>query len=141
MEITKTSLEDFIHKFESVTLPKPEWTHEAHLIVAIWYAYHHDPETALNLVRSKIIRLNESHGVINDEHNGYHESITRFWMTFANVYISSLDKITPDTTCNLFLKSDYTGVDFPLEFYSRDSLFSVEARLNWISPDLKEITL
>ena len=141
MKITKTVLETFIHKFETRTLPKSEWTHEAHLIVAIWYACHHKPETALNLVRNNIIRLNEVHGVVNDEHNGYHESITRFWMTFADAYVRSLDNLSPAEACVSFLKSDYAAVDFPLQFYSRDCLFSVNARLNWVGPDLKEIAL
>ena len=29
--------------------------------------------------------------------------------------------------------------DWPLGYYSRDRLFSVEARLGWVAPDLAEL--
>mgnify|MGYP006994860582 CR=1 FL=1 len=37
----------FVAEFESGNLPKSRWTHEAHLLVALWYLAQHDEAAAL----------------------------------------------------------------------------------------------
>jgi hypothetical protein len=60
------------------TLPKSEWTHEAHLRAGLWHAVHHPDAIALNLLRERIRAYNESTGVANTASSGYHETTTRF---------------------------------------------------------------
>ncbi|MDQ8755017.1 hypothetical protein RCO27_02140 [Sphingosinicella sp. LHD-64] len=59
------------------TLPKAEWTHEAHLSTCAWLVLERPdivPERDLpHLIR----RYNESVGGVNDETQGYHETITQ----------------------------------------------------------------
>jgi hypothetical protein len=71
---------DLVARFTEGTLPASEWTHRAHLTVALWYASHHAPAEALRLMRDGILRLNQAHGVPNTPTRGYHETITRFYM-------------------------------------------------------------
>ena len=59
---SEREIESLIERFESKTLPKNEWTHQAHLVVAIWFCTHYEREAALNLVRNHIIKHNESVG-------------------------------------------------------------------------------
>ncbi len=47
-----------IGRFESATLPKPEWTHGAHVAVAVWYVSRYGEAAAIDRVRSGILALN-----------------------------------------------------------------------------------
>lgn len=67
----------------------------------------------------------------------YHETITLFWVQLldrirtANIG-SSLEEIV-QATPRLLEKN------FPLEYYSRESLFNDQARTSWVEPDLKPL--
>src|SRR4249919_698199 len=70
----------FIREFEACTLPKPRWTHQAHLLVGLWYLSTHAPGEALNLVRERIRAYNLAVGTANTDHSGYHETLTRLYL-------------------------------------------------------------
>ena len=55
---TSDELDDLVARFRARTLPKPEWTHLAHLAVGLWHVREHGPERALELLRTGITRLN-----------------------------------------------------------------------------------
>lgn len=136
---SESEIESLIHRFEVRKLPKSEWTHEAHLVVAIWYSKKYDFMTALNLVRKNITNHNDSVGTPNTDSEGYHESITRFWLLTAQEFIRSHSSLTMTELCNRFIHSEFGKRDYPLKYYSRELLFSVEARHSWMEPDLKVI--
>ena len=61
----------------SRTLPREEWTHEAHLAATTYLLLRH-PEIDLDVELPGLIRrYNESVGGVNDETQGYHETITQ----------------------------------------------------------------
>lgn len=139
MKYTKGEIHSLITRFETQQLPKEEWTHEAHLVVAIWYSSKYSIEQSLELVRVFITRYNESVGTLNTVTGGYHESITKFWLLVANDFLKSKSFESVSHACNDFINSKKGNRAYPMEFYSRERLFSVEARQNWIEPDLKNI--
>ncbi|MCP2728197.1 hypothetical protein [Limnofasciculus baicalensis] len=57
---TVSEIEDLIQRFENGTLPRGEWTHHAHLIVALWYLTHYPQPEATNYIRNGIKRYNQS---------------------------------------------------------------------------------
>ena len=67
------------------TLPKAEWTHEAHLATTLWLIAERPdiaPERDLpNLIRS----YNESVGGVNSDTEGYHETITQCFLAGVRV--------------------------------------------------------
>jgi hypothetical protein len=65
-----------VARFEDGTLPTAEWTHEAHLAVALWYASRLPYQDALAVMRQGIQRLNRAHRVRTTPAGGYHETIT-----------------------------------------------------------------
>jgi hypothetical protein len=73
-------VERLVARFEDGTLPKAEWTHRAHLAVALWYGTRLPFEEALVAMRDGIQRNNAAHGVVTTPTGGYHETITRFYM-------------------------------------------------------------
>lgn len=60
---TLTHILSIVERFNSTTLPKSEWTHEAHCIVALWYLStyeYYDAVCRIILKRNRIaIKLSE----------------------------------------------------------------------------------
>lgn len=128
-----------VSRFERCTLPREDWTHAAHLTVALWYLMHHDPETALELVREHIKRYNEATGAVTTRLRGYHETLTVFWMRVVRSYLEtsynegrSLASLANELTSR-------ANKNLPLRYYSRERLFSWEARTSWVEPDLRPL--
>ena len=131
-------IERFIVAFEARALPKPKWTHQAHLVVALWYNLRHDAEEALNIVRDAIKRYNEAVGTENTATSGYHETITVFYMWAVRDYIEMASpKASIVELANGLLSGRVAARSFPFEYYSRDRLLSTEARAAYVEPDLK----
>jgi len=133
---TTFEIEALINRFEKQKLPKIEWTHEAHLVVAIWYSVHYKPDKALLLVRDYITKHNTAVGTINSDTDGYHETITKFWLMLASDYIKNNQGNSITDLCTSFICSDKGKSDCLLMYYSEPVLFSVKARHQWVEPDL-----
>jgi len=121
-------------------LEPPEWTHEAHLAATI-YLLVRRPDIDLNVELPAIIgRFNESVGGVNSETEGYHETITRCFLIGARLFLEDADRREPlHKLVNELLNSPMGRRDWPLRFYSRERLFSVEARLTHVDPDLEAL--
>ena len=119
------------------TLPREEWTHEAHL-AATTYLLTRRPDIAIDEELPGIIRrYNESVGGVNDDTQGYHETITRAFLHGVRLFLAESDLDDPlHALINELLLSPMGRRDWPLRFYSAERLFSVEARRHFVPPDL-----
>ena len=119
------------------TLPRADWTHEAHLGATI-YLLTRRPDIDLDRQLPAIIRsYNESVGGVNSDTEGYHETITRSFLHGARLFLAEADCGSPlHELVNGLLRSPMGRRDWPLRFYSRERLFSVEARRDFVPPDL-----
>jgi len=119
------------------TLPRPEWTHEAHL-AATTYLLLRRPDIDLdNKLPGLIRRYNESVGGVNSDTEGYHETITRVFLHGVRMFLAEADTSKPlHVLGNQLLLSPPGRRDWPLRFYSRERLFSVEARRSFVEPDI-----
>lgn len=118
-------------------LPRPDWTHEAHL-AATTYLLLRRPDINIDNQLPDIIRsYNESVGGVNSDSEGYHETITRTYVAGVRLFLAevkngeALHKLV-----NELLLSPMGRRDWPLRFYSRERLFSVEARRCFVPPDV-----
>ncbi len=119
------------------TLPRPEWTHEAHLAASLWIARERPEIDPTQDLAGIIFAYNEAVGGINDDTQGYHDSITRVYVEAVRVHLSRRDEDEPlAQSVNALLSSALGRRDLPLRFYSTDRLFSVPARRKFIDPDL-----
>ena len=127
-------------KFQDKTLPKDEWTHFAHIAVAL-YELHtlKSFENALFSLRIKIKDYNLSVGTQNTDSSGYHETLTIFWLKVLEQVYSLNNQYSLDEIFSRFLETDCATTKFPTVFYSRELLFSSNARQNWVNPDLLPI--
>lgn len=119
------------------SLPREEWTHEAHL-AATTYLLLRRPEIDLDAELPGLIRrYNESVGGVNSDTEGYHETITRVFLHGVRLFLSEADRASPvHELVNDLLLSPMGRRDWPLGFYSRDHLLSVRARRAFVAPDL-----
>jgi hypothetical protein len=131
----KTEIEEFISQFNAQILPLSAWTHEAHLTVACWFLHQYSQAEAACYIRSGIITYNKAVGTANTPQKGYHETITVFWIKIISNYIETYKKDDLLVLCNDFLNSEYATRDYLLNFYSRELLFSAQARGFWTEPD------
>lgn len=117
------------------TLPRAEWTHEAHLAAIAWLIRER-PDIDLDArIAATIAGYNESVGGVNDDHHGYHDTITRCYLAGIRAFLASRGVEEPiHRLVNAMLAAPVGSRDWPLRFYSRKLLFSVEARRSWIEP-------
>jgi hypothetical protein len=137
----KSSTEELVDAFLSRKMPKKKWTHEAHLKVGLWHLLHYDPNESLERLRQNIKQYNVACGIENTETQGYHETITRFYIWLINKFLQQTKRAQPIDLLADRLISLYGDKSFPLNYYSRDKLMSKTARLQWVEPDLKLLVL
>ncbi len=125
-----------IARFEDCTLPKAEWTHQAHLRVGLWHVARYGPAEALDRLRDGIRRLNDAHGTANTDTGGYHETITRLYVKVIAQFLAVADRSRPLDDLTADFITLYPKSDLPLRFYSRELLYSIQARRAWVEPDL-----
>jgi hypothetical protein len=133
--VTDLEIESFIRAFEDGSLPKSEWTHSRHLVMALWYSTRHDRDDAIRLIRTGIQRHNERNG----NFTGYHETITLAWVAVIERFLRDRDLDVAVSVLAGELLGQCGDKDYLLRFYSRERLFTDEARHGWVSPDLGEI--
>ena len=119
------------------TLERSDWTHEAHL-GATTYLLLKRPDVDLDEDLPSIIRrFNESVGGVNSDTEGYHETITRSYLAGVRLFLAEAACNAPlHHLVNELLMSPIGSREWPLCFYSKSLLFSVEARGSFVSPDL-----
>ena len=119
------------------SLPREEWTHEAHLAATSWLILTH-PEIDLDAELPGLIRrYNESVGGVNDDTQGYHDTITRAYLRGVRLFLEEADRTRPiHELVNELLMSPMGRRDWPLRFWSKELLMSVEARREFVPPDL-----
>ena len=131
-----TDLETLVAHFLARTLPKAEWTHQAHLAVGAWHVDRYGPDEALTCLRDGIRALNDSHGTINSASSGYHETITRAYVRLiAGFFAGCADLPLPERVAGL-IGGSVGERDALLRYYSRETLLSAQARAEWVEPDV-----
>lgn len=132
-------LRALVDAFESCTLTRAEWTHAAHVSVAVWYVMWCGKDEATARMRTGIQRLNAALGVPTTPTGGYHETITRFyvWLVSRELRNARIDASLADITNAIVQACDDRAI--PRRYYSRDRLMSWEARTTWIEPDLRPL--
>jgi hypothetical protein len=139
--MTPAELDELVRRFRACELPRPEWTHAAHLSVGLWHVSSYEPEDALARLRLGIRRLNESNGVVNSATSGYHETITRAYARLLAAFAKRHAAAPVAERVARLLAGRLADRGALLKFYSRACLESPAARLDWVEPDLAPLAL
>jgi hypothetical protein len=128
-----------VRGFDGCTLPREEWTHNAHLTVALWYLLQYDWPEASGRVRRGIKRYNAAHGIVNTPTGGYHETLTLFWLRRVRSFLEGERNEGRSLVSLANALAASADKNLPLAYYTRERLFSPEARNAWVEPDLKTL--
>jgi hypothetical protein len=122
------------------SLPKAEWTHDAHLAATLRLVRTRDAGLERDLP-GIIQTYNVAVGGVNDDVSGYHETITQAYLIAIRAFVAGLpDGIGDGEACARLLATPLGDKAWPLSFWSRERLFSVAARRGWVEPDLKPLS-
>jgi hypothetical protein len=135
---TDMDIERIAHGVIERCLPKTEWTHEAHFAAALWLLRHREDVQVLmpGLIRA----YNESVGTANTDTSGYHETITQASLRAARHVLEGFATDAPlQVVLAALMASDFGRSDWLLGHWTRDRLFTPEARRAWVEPDLQPL--
>lgn len=121
------------------SLARVDWTHEAHLAACLWLLTERPDILPERDMPGIIRRYNESVGGVNDDQQGYHETLTQLYIRAVRQFLDGCDKDNLLMRVNALLASPLAARDWPLRYYSRDVLFSINARRVWVEPDLQPV--
>ncbi len=118
-------------------LPRTEWTHEAHLAACSWIIMERKDIAAETELPHIIRSYNEAVGGINDDSQGYHETITQAYIITIRLHLATISaETTLVDAVNSLLQSPRGDRRWLLRFYSSSVLSSAAARRNFVPPDI-----
>ncbi|MCI4644648.1 MAG: hypothetical protein MRY64_07690 [Hyphomonadaceae bacterium] len=118
------------------SLPKESWTHAAHFATALWLLSTRGAATYTEMP-GMIRSYNEAKGGQNTDTEGYHETITQASLRAADAALKTAAQGTPlVVTLETLLTGPCGAPGWLLDYWSKDCLFSPEARRDWVAPDL-----
>jgi hypothetical protein len=130
----ESDIREIVERFENCAFQLEEFTHARHLTVAAWYATWFSPEEALGRMRTGLQRFIAYHGK-----QGYHETITRFWMELIGDFLSEIcEGLSAAQKVNRVIER-YSNKAVLFEYYTRELVMSDAARREWIAPDRKQL--
>lgn len=107
-------------------LGKDEWTHEAHLITCWMALQTRSVDEAVSHLRESITTHNCGVGTANTAYSGYHETLTVYYVNAVDAVGAAIpEALFDEPTCSR---------EAPLDHWDKETLFSPEARLNWVAP-------
>ena len=120
----------------SATLPREAWTHEAHLAACTWLVRDRPDIDIHRELPSIIAAYNVSVGGGHDDTQGYHETITPVYIAGVKAHLmEAVNDMPLYEAVNALLLSERGKRDWPLRFYTRELLFSAQARRAFVEPD------
>ena len=136
---TDEAVADLARRLLDHSLPKDQWTHAAHLTATLRLVRTRNEGLERDMPRI-IQTYNVAVGGVNDDHSGYHETITQAYLAAIRAFVATLPAGTSDSEAAARLLATPMGDKaWPLGFWSRERLFSVAARRGWVEPDLRPL--
>ena len=135
----ENQISELVEKFKTRKLSKADWTHHAHLTVAVWHIKNYDFFEAVCRLKSGIILLNDFHQTDNTSTGGYHETITIFWATIINIYMSMFEELSLKELTNGFLNSNLSDKNLLFKFYDKSYLMTPSLRAIHEIPTLTKL--
>lgn len=128
---------DFLYAWSNGTLEFEKWNHKAHIRIAyiIIVMYYPNFSMMKEKIKSGIKFYNSKH---QDKLKvGYHETITMFWIN--QVYRAIGRHLEEEQGFEDFLlkESQLLKTGLIYDFYSKNYLFSEEAKNKYLNPDVK----
>jgi hypothetical protein len=118
------------------SLPKAEWTHQAHFAAALWLLRHQPGFDPARDMPGIIRAYNDATSTPNTDTDGYHHSITLASMAAAAAALNAVPGAPLSDVLARLMAGPQGQSGWLLAHWRRDTLFSVAARRGWVAPDL-----
>ena len=124
--------------FESCSITADEFTHGAHLTVAFSYLHLSglSVSQATDRMREGLYRFLNHHGV---DRRKYNETITLFWMRLVRGFLDKTDTTRPTAEIADEMIKACGSSQLIFTYYSKELLFSEEARERCVETDLRPL--
>lgn len=126
--------EKLVSRFMNCTLPADEWDHGGHLVMGLYmHAKHGD--TAYAEIKNHLLQYVKSLGK-----DGYHETMTRFWLWAIRHFRKEIEgglEWTQSNLDDLIFDENLTRRNLWQDFYSEELMMSNEAKQEFLQPDKK----
>jgi hypothetical protein len=133
---TPEAFDAFLRGFENGTLPKPEWTHGAHVAAAANYLFGSTVEAVLPQMRARISAYNLAVGGANTPTSGYHETLTHFWLLIVSELLRQRQPESRLEAARLAVAVFGQARNLHSLYYTGDVVKDTTARQQWRQPDL-----
>lgn len=126
---------EFRRRFEAGLVPPADFDHRAHVRLAFTCLTQMDVDAAHDAVRTAISRFLEKNAI---DPAKYHDTLTRAWLMAVRHF---MDRTPPVASADAFIDASPALLDskIMLSHYSKERLFSPEARAGFVEPDLEPI--
>ncbi len=132
---TENEIRDLVKKFEAGAIAREDWHHREHLVVALVYFLETESVSqAIEKMRAGILNYLRAIKADLGEEHPYHETLTVFWITVIAGFLRKNKKMNLTENVDAVLNR-FSDKDLPLQFYSRECLFSELARKEYLEPD------
>lgn len=129
------TLDQFVAEWQQHRLPRAAWTHGAHVAVCAYFAFDRGEEGTLAIMRPGIKSFNESVGGVNSATAGYHETITRLWVTAIDRHLRDVKPLTRFDAAVSAVSRFQSPRELLERHYSWDIVNDQRARAEWVEPD------
>jgi hypothetical protein len=134
--IEETEIISIGEGFLACTFPGANFHHREHLVTTVYLLWTFPQRDWRGHLPALIRRYNESQGGVNSDTAGYHETITMFYIDLVGKVLDLNPHLDLVHSCRQVLNGPASDKDLVLRYYSRELLFSSEARKRWVEPDL-----
>jgi hypothetical protein len=136
MAMTLAEIVEIAEGVRNCTFPVARFHHREHCL-ATAYLLKTFPDTDWRSELPQTIRrYNVAMGGANTDDSGYHETITQFYIGAIEEFLRGHADESVVDACEALLQSPIARQDFALRSYTRERLFSREARRCYLAPDL-----
>lgn len=132
---TESEIENLVRAFENATLTPSEFTHHAHMTVALWYLWRSPYAEAVTQMCTAI-----RHFAARHHHDQlYNETITLFWMQLLQHLLQQAQPVTSIAETVYQILMTWGSMAFVFKHYSHARVFSEAAKHAWVEPDLRPL--
>ncbi len=125
---------ELARQHEACTLPYENWTHRAHVAVALYYLQSMALETVIEKLRRNIHAYNKAKG----DGMGYNETITVVFMKKIHAELQSPQSL-PSLVDELERLLAICTIDWLYHYYSPQLIWSEKAKQDWVDPDINAL--
>ena len=135
---SESEVEGVVRGFEDCTTSPSDFTHGAHLTVALWYLKRSGIMSATAMMRESLLRF-----INHYQKQGYNETITVFWLRVVQRFMEEAHAGGSGgrsvTELANRLTAAYHDSRLIYDYYSKELLATQAAKASFVEPDLRAL--